>query len=82
MVENFRTMVEVGKQKHDPRVLDQILFETAKKWWYSSLALRTAAATVGIVSVLFSLLPKVAPLVVAALAVATRRGLIAKTRCA
>lgn len=63
-------MVEVGKQKHDPRVLDQILFETAKKWWYSSLALRTAAATVGIVSVLFSLLPKVAPFVVAALAVA------------
>lgn len=68
-------MAEVKTQKHDPRALDQMLFETAKKWWYSSFALRTLAAVVGIVSVLFSLQPKVAPFVAAAFAVAAELAL-------
>lgn len=68
-------MAEVRTQKHDPRALDQMLFETAKKWWYSSFALRTLAAVVGIVSVLFSLQPKVAPFVAAAFAVAAELAL-------
>ncbi len=65
-------MVSNGHQlKHDPRTLCRSLFERSKRWGVAALSCGLCVFALGVIVILFEVIPKIAPFLIALLSVAS-----------
>jgi predicted PurR-regulated permease PerM len=59
------------KPKHDPRTLCRNLFERSKRWGVAALSCGLCVFALGVVVILFEVIPRIAPFLIALLSVAS-----------
>lgn len=70
MAQTFLTMADSkDRPRHNLRLLSRTLFELSKTWWTMALLLRLGVFIVGVIVVLFGLIPLLAPFLIAILSI-------------